>query len=183
MERLSHAIATEYTGSEETKIMFASAWARPPDSSKIYDDESPSSSWSLSLVVAPFRTAKMMRIFFSLSLFLFFLSFLSLSLHRYSTSDWKPDLQIWHSTYLGLSPSTRSTLSPPASCVIIVFGWHCWTGAEIHQVLVNLPWVTTAGWPEENDYEIKLLCLNNKDNWYAGQDGSKVNLFLYMTMV
>lgn len=72
-------------------------------------------------------------------------------------------------TYLGLSLSTRSTLSQPASCVIIAFGWHCWTGAEIHQVLVNLPWVTTAGWPEENDYEIKLLCLNNKDYWYAGK--------------
>lgn len=82
------------------------------------------------------------------------------------------------STYLGLSLSTRSTLSQPASCVIIVFGWHCWTGAEIHQVLVNLPWVTTAGWPEENDYEIKLLGLNNKDYWYSGQDGSNINLFL-----
>lgn len=91
----------------------------------------------------------------------------------------KPDLHMHSPTYLGQSLSTRSTLSQPASCVIIVFGWQCWTGAEIHQVLVNLPWVTTAGWPEENDYEIKLLCLSNKDYWYVGQDRANVNLFLY----
>lgn len=108
--------------------------------------------------------------------------FLPVSLPEQIQNPWLKSLtcKSHSSTYLGLSLSTRSTLSQPASCVIIVFGWHCWTGAEIHQVLVNLPWVTTAGWPEENDYEIKLLCLHNKDYWYAGQDGSKVNLFLCM---
>lgn len=75
--------------------------------------------------------------------------------------------------YQGQSLRTRSTLSQPASCAIMVFGWRCRTEAEIHQVLVNRPWVTTAGWPEENDYEIKLFCLSNKDYWYAGQHGSE----------
>lgn len=81
----------------------------------------------------------------------------------------------WHPPppYQGQSRRTRSTLSQPASCAIMVFGWRCRTEAEIHQVLVNRPWVTTAGWPEENDYEIKLFCLSNKDYWYAGQHGSQ----------
>lgn len=102
--------------------------------------------------------------------FLFF-SFLSVPFSSQIGYQWLKSLACKSDslTYLGLSLSTRSTLSQPASCVIIAFGWHCWTGAEIHQVLVNLPWVTTAGWPEENDYEIKLLCLNNKDYWYAGK--------------
>ena len=100
---------------------------------------------------------------------LFFFSFLSVSFSSQIQYQWLKSLACKSdsSTYLGLSLSTRSTLSQPASCVIIAFGWHCRTGAEIHQVLVNLPWVTTAGWPEENDYEIELLCLNNKDYWYA----------------
>lgn len=160
MERLSHTLVTEQIGSERTEITFTSVQALPPHSSL------------RSMLVNPLLPHKVLVFIRCLLLGqlkwweVFFLSLSCLSL-RYSTSDgkaWPTNLTV-QPTYLGLSLNTRSTLSQSASCVIIVFGWYCWTGAEIHQVLVNLSWVTTAGWPEENDYEIKLLCLSNKDYW------------------